>query len=338
MTALLDQYDGVLLDLDGTAYRGPVAVPGATRSIRAVTAAGRAVGYVTNNAARGSAEVARHLAALGFEADPEHVLTSAQAAAALLAERLTTGDLVLVVGTEALLDEVRAVGLTVTRTFDDQPAAVVQGHSPDTSWADLAQACLAIRAGALWVACNVDPTLPTDRGELPGNGSMVAALRTATGGEPLVAGKPQRRLLDLAAARLGLVRPLVVGDRMDTDIAGGAASGMDTLLVLTGVSGPAELLGAPRPLRPTYLAADLGALHEPAARAVIGARPDWSVELADLTVTLGFAGPDGAEPLDALRSLCVAVWAAEDTGGGRPSRVQAADAVAGEALAALGLA
>jgi HAD superfamily hydrolase (TIGR01450 family) len=271
---LLDRYDGVLLDLDGTVYRGPLAIPGAVHAVQAVRRAGRAVGYVTNNASRSPAEVAAQLTALGFDADPEHVITSSQAGAALLAERLAEGDAVLVVGTQALADEVRAVGLTAVRraaALEDGPPpavrAVVQGHSPTTCWADLAEACLAIRAGALWVACNVDPTLPTERGELPGNGSMVAALRTATGQEPLIAGKPQRRLLDQAAQRLSLRSPLVVGDRLDTDIAGASAAGMDALLVLTGVSRPAELRTVPPHLRPRYVAADLTALLRPAEQS-----------------------------------------------------------------------
>lgn len=299
--SLLDGYDGVLLDLDGTAYRGPVAVPGAVDSVAAAQRAGAAVGFVTNNAARGPAEVAAQLVALGFDADPRHVVTSAQAGAALLAERLTpVGGVVLVVGTESLADEVRAVGLAVVRAAGPTGqgvAAVVQGHSPETGWANLAEACLAIRAGALWVACNVDPTLPTDRGELPGNGSMVAALRTATGREPLVAGKPRRRLLDQAAERLELSRPLVAGDRLDTDVAGGTAADMDTLLVLTGVSTPADLLAAPPSMRPIYVAADLAALHEPAERSRVGPQPGWTVSVDADSVTLTAVPTSGQPPM-----------------------------------------
>jgi glycerol-1-phosphatase len=365
---LLDGYDGVLLDLDGTAYRGPVAVPGAVESVRAALAVGRVVGYVTNNASRAPQEVAAQLVALGFDADAGQVVTSAQAAAALLAERLLgrvegatppdsaaagggaaggaagAGVAVLVVGTEALAAEVRAVGLSVVRAFADGPAAVVQGHSPETGWAILAEACLAIRAGALWVACNVDPTLPTDRGQLPGNGSMVAALRVATGCEPEVAGKPRRRLLDQAARRLGLSAPLVAGDRLDTDIAGGVEAGMDTLLVLTGVSTPADVLAAEPRMRPTYLAADLSAMGLPAQTSRVAAVPGWSVEVSRDAVTLtaapvaeqvGGGASDG--PVDALRALCTAVWAADVGASDVATGVRAGDAVARSALDALGL-
>jgi glycerol 3-phosphatase-2 len=311
--ALVDRYDGVLLDLDGTAFRGAVPTPGAVRSLAEVRARGRAICFITNNASRSPAQVAQHLTQLGFTADAAHVVTSAQAGASLLTEHLQAGDTVLVVGTEALADEVRGVGLAAVRRFDQRPVAVVQGHSPDTGWADLAQACLAIRAGALWVACNVDPTLPTEIGELPGNGAMVAALRAATGCEPLVAGKPQRRLMDLGGARLQLRYPLVVGDRLDTDIAGARAAGMDALLVLSGVATPAALLAAPPQQRPRYVAADLISLLQPAATAEIGEQPDWRVQHSTGSATLSYRGADGsaAQPLAALRALCAALWLEE---------------------------
>jgi glycerol 3-phosphatase-2 len=356
---LLGCYDGVLLDLDGTVYRGRAAVPGAVPAVRGLRLAGVPVGYVTNNASRGAAQVAAQLAELGFATDARHVVTSAQAGAAMLAERLPAGAPVLVVGTAALAGEVRAAGLTVVSRAADpaetaagaRPAGVVQGHSPDTCWADLAAACLAIRGGALWVACNIDPTLPTERGELPGNGAMVAALRAATGREPLVAGKPQRRLLDQAAERLSLRRPLVVGDRLDTDAAGARAAGMAALLVLTGVSGPADLVAAAPELRPRFVAADLAALHGRAPDIEIVEQPGWLVELSGdgVLVTLhskgprtagvqaegagGSCGADTDDPLAALRALCAACWPA----GAAPVAFAGGDERARAALAALRL-
>jgi glycerol 3-phosphatase-2 len=309
---LLDGYDGVLLDLDGTAYRGAVPIPGAVESLSRVRERGRAVCFITNNASRSPAEVATHLCQMGFDADTAHVVTSAQAGASLLSEHLPAGEAVLVVGTEALADEVRAVGLRPIRRYDEGPAAVVQGHSPYTGWADLAQACLAIRGGALWVACNVDATLPTELGEVPGNGAMVAALRAATLREPLVAGKPARRLMELGASRLDMRRPLVVGDRLDTDIAGATAAGMDALLVLTGVSTPAQLLAAPVRQRPRFVAADLAALHQPASVAEIAPQAQWSVQVSADAAALSYRGSGGvgAQPLVALRALCAALWPA----------------------------
>ncbi len=177
MTALRDGYDALLLDLDGTLYQGPQEIPGARE---ALAAGQQSCYYVTNNASRRPGEVAEHLTELGFDADESTVVTSSQTAARLLAENVAPDSPVLIVGTEALADEVRNVGLRPVRSFEDAPAAVVQGHSPTTGWAILAEATLAIRAGAVWVAANLDSTLPTERGLVLGNGSMVAALRTAS--------------------------------------------------------------------------------------------------------------------------------------------------------------
>ncbi len=218
------------------------------------------------------AEVAQRLTERSMQVSAEEVVNSPQAAAALLAAVHHDGDAVLVVGTEALDEAVAAVGLRPVRSADDDPVAVVQGYSPDTGWRDLAEACLAIRAGADWVATNADSTLPTDRGILPGNGAMVAALVAATGSQPRVAGKPERPLLDAAVARVSARRPLVVGDRLNTDIAAAAHAGMDSLMVLTGVSTSADLLDTDPSLRPTYVAADL--------RGLTGGAP--LVRLADI--------------------------------------------------------
>ena len=191
---------------------------------------------------------------MGFTAESDDVVTSAQSAARLLAAQLPSGAAVLIVGTEALADEVRTVGLKPVRLWSDAPVAVVQGHSPQTGWPDLAEAALAIRGGALWVAANVDLTLPSERGLLPGNGSMVAALRAATDTEPQVAGKPEPTLLTDALARGDFHTPLVVGDRLDTDIAGANAAGLPSLLVLSGVSTAADTVRAALGQRPDYLA------------------------------------------------------------------------------------
>ena len=329
MTDLLSRYDVLLADLDGTLYAGAVAVPGAVAAIR--TAAGRGVrtAYITNNASRAPAEVAAHLAELGFPATTEDVVASSQAAAAMLAEQLPFGSPVLVVGTAALGAELTRVGLTPVDR-NDGAVAVVQGHSPDTGWRLLAEATIALRAGAVWVACNLDPTLPTERGPLPGNGSMVAALRTASGREPQVAGKPAPALLRDAVRRTGARSPLMIGDRLDTDVEGGRAAGVATLLVFTGVSDATELLATPAPRRPDFLGADLGALTRPADELAPGPRPSWQA-MVTAPGTLSLAGT--GDPLDALRALCAVHWAAD----GGPAQVHAADAGAADALRALGL-
>ncbi|MFD9667821.1 HAD-IIA family hydrolase [Rhodococcus sp. NPDC059968] len=307
MTALRDGYDALLLDLDGTLYQGPQEIPGARE---ALAAGEQSCYYVTNNASRRPGEVAEHLTELGFDADESTVVTSSQSAARLLAENVAPDSPVLIVGTEALADEVRNVGLRPVRSFEDAPAAVVQGHSPTTDWAILAEATLAIRAGAVWVAANLDSTLPTERGLVLGNGSMVAALRTATSREPLVAGKPAAPLMEDAMRRSSCVRPLVVGDRLDTDIEGANNVGLDSLLVLTGVSTAVDVLRAAPEQRPTYLASELDALNRPAEESLIGEDSRWSVEFdgTDLVIE---PTTDSAEPVESaalLRAATVGAW------------------------------
>ncbi len=312
----MTRYDALLVDLDGTVYAGPDAIPGAVEALEAARERGQSVSYVTNNASRSPAEVSEHLTRLGLTLTTEDVVTSAQAGASVLAEQLDPGAKVLILGTEALADEIRAVGLEPVRSADDEPVAVVQGHNPDTGWRQLAEATLALGRGATWVACNVDPTLPSDRGILLGNGSMVAALRTATRLDPQVAGKPAAPLLRQAIERAGSSTPLVVGDRLDTDIAGGHAVEADTLLVLTGISTPADVLAAPEDQRPSHIAADLGALADlDAVRLEV--TDGWEAAVVDGALEL--TAPDGATPdrsaeVAALRALCGAWWSSGSDG------------------------
>ncbi|MCG5433102.1 HAD-IIA family hydrolase [Mycobacterium sp. MYCO198283] len=330
MPTLAQQHDCLLLDLDGTVYRGAEPTAGARETLDAL--AGPRVLFVTNNASRTALQVAAHLRELGFTASGDDVVTSAQAAAALLAEQLPAGARVLVVGTDALAGEIEGVGLLPVRRHDEQPVAVVQGHSPDTAWWNLAEAALAIGDGALWMAANVDVTLPTERGLLPGNGAMVAALRAATGRAPQIAGKPAPALLTNAAARVGATSPLVVGDRLDTDLAGACAAGLPSLMVLTGVSTAAETVWAAPDERPTYLAADLRGLNEEAAAVRVGPNDQYSVTVDGDTVTLTTIA--GEDPMAALRALAHAVWSS----GLERGRIVAADDRAQQALVAVGLA
>jgi glycerol-1-phosphatase len=265
VTRLRERFGALLLDLDGTLYRGNVVVPGAPEALSSDSSSEVLV-YVTNNASRSAASVAEHLAGMGFTATEDDVVTSAQAAAHVLADRLAPGSTVLVVGTDDLAAEIAHVGLRPIRRFDDdRPDAVVQGHSPQTAWPDLAEASFALRAGALWVAANTDATLPLERGLAPGNGAMVTALRAATGLEPVVAGKPFAPLLEDALTRAGTRSALVVGDRLDTDIDGAHCVGLESLLVLTGVSTLADLAEQPADRWPTYVSDTLDALNHPVA-------------------------------------------------------------------------
>jgi HAD superfamily hydrolase (TIGR01450 family) len=271
---LVDAYDLVIFDLDGVVYLVDRPIAGAVEAVAALHDEGRAVAYATNNASRRPTEVAALLTGMGVPARPDEVFTSARASASLLAERFPAGAPILVVGADALRAEVREAGLTVVGSADDGPVVVVQGYGPQVAWADLAEASVAIRAGAQWVATNTDRTLPTARGPLPGNGSLVAALATALERQPdMVVGKPAPGLFTTAARQAGARRALVVGDRLDTDIEGAVRAGMDSLLVLTGVSRREEALAAPAQQRPTYVAPDLSGLFaaEEAVRVRDGA-------------------------------------------------------------------
>jgi glycerol 3-phosphatase-2 len=269
---LIDAYDLVILDLDGVVYLGEEPIPGATEAIGLLQREGPPMLFATNNASRSADEVAALLTRLGIKATGIDVLTSAAVAADALAERLAPGSAVLVVGSEPLAAEVRRVGLTPVDDAGARPAAVVQGYAPHVGWTQLAEACLAIRAGAQWVATNTDATLPSPRGDLPGNGALVAALRTALQRDPdLVVGKPHPEFFTAAAARAGSRRPLVVGDRLDTDIEGAVRAGIDSLLVLTGVSSAAQAHATAPEWRPTYLGDDLAALFDPAVTTASGA-------------------------------------------------------------------
>ncbi|WP_433781637.1 HAD-IIA family hydrolase [Actinomycetospora sp. CA-101289] len=327
-------YDALLVDLDGTVYKGPSAIDGAVESLEAARATAT-ISYVTNNASRGPDEVAGHLRELGLTLETEDVVTSAQAGAAVLGEQCEPGAKVLVVGTEALCEEIRLVGLEPVRSDEDDPIAVVQGHSPETGWPILAEATLALRRGVIWVACNVDPTLPHERGMMLGNGSLVAALELASGREPQVAGKPAAPLLQQAIERAGAQHPLIIGDRLDTDIAGAHAVDTDSLLVLTGVSTAADLLVAPPEYRPTFLGADLRVLDGDleATRVVDGGPAGWRADRDGDTLVLHSEDGAGDDDVAALRALCRAAW----DGAGDHDGVRGDDDRAEKVITTLGL-
>jgi HAD superfamily hydrolase (TIGR01450 family) len=304
-------YDAALLDLDGVVYLGGSAVPGAPEALAEARHQGLRLAFVTNNASRSPSAIAAQLNRLGVPADAAEVVTSAQAAARLLAERLPPGSPVLVVGGTGLRIALRERGLRPVSTALDRPAAVVQGYGPDVNYGMLAEGGLAVRAGAWFVASNADVTLPTARGLQPGNGSLVQVIATATGQRPVVAGKPEPPLHAEAVERSGARRPLVVGDRLDTDIEGAVRVGADSMLVLTGVTQPADAVLAPERQRPTYLAPDLSGLLEPQpAVTVDGAQfqcGGWTVRCDRGQVEIT---GHGEAAIDGLRALCAAAWSA----------------------------
>lgn len=309
MTTLAQLHDCLLVDLDGTVYRGDEPTVGAVSALAGLAA--RTL-FVTNNASRSAEQVAAHLCQLGFTADGDDVVTSAQVAAHLLAEEHPPGSAVLVVGTAALADEITVVGLRPVRGWRDKPVAVVQGHSTGTGWADLAEAAVAIRAGARWVATNIDPTLPSENGLLPGNGAMVAALQTATDAHPTVAGKPSPAVMTHALARGYFHAPLVVGDRLDTDIAAANAAELPSLMVLTGASCASDVVDAAPAHRPTHIGHDLRAVHLETDAVAIAPQPAWHTEIDGSAVTVGARGdraPD--DELSVVRAVADAVWTAD---------------------------
>lgn len=319
MTALAEIYDVALLDLDGVVYVGAAAVPHAQQSLADVRRGGMRLAFVTNNAARPPRVVAEHLSSLGVEADASEVVTSAQAAARLVAEMLPGGSRVLVVGGEGLIDALAERGLVAVSELADQPAAVVQGFHPDVGWRLLAEGAYAIAAGLPWVASNIDTTIPTPRGRAPGNGTFVEVLKLTTGQAPIVAGKPETPMHREAVLRTGAQRPLVVGDRLDTDIEGARRAGSDSLLVLTGVTDPDELVHASANHRPSYVGEDLRALlampDQVGVRAGVTQCGGWSAVVDEGRIGVEQVS-DEVTRLDALRALCGAAWAADEPPAG----------------------
>ncbi len=314
--ALSEAYDVGVLDLDGVVYIGHDPVPGAAEALAKARATGMRLAFATNNASRTPSATAALLTEVGVPARAEDVVTSAQAAARLLGERLPAGAKVLVVGGMGLRQALRERGLRPVSTAADEPAAVVQGHAPGLSYGLLAEGAQAVARGALFVASNADTTIPSRGGTpRPGNGAMIQVIRTATGVDPIVTGKPERPLHRETILRTGARRPLIVGDRLDTDIEGAHNGGADSLLVLTGVTTPRTLLAASPNHRPTYIAADLSGLLVPHAEV---RTEKGGYVCGGWTVSQEMSLSGSGNPIDGLRALCAAVWeTGEPTAGER---------------------
>lgn len=309
--------DGILFDLDGVVYRGEHAVAHAPAAINALEVP---YGFVTNNASRSPGDVAAHLRELGIHAEAEQVTTSAQAAAALIAREYGSGTKVLMVGGDGLRTALEQESLSIVDSAEDAPEVVVQGTSQTITWAELAEAVYAINNGADHVATNLDSTMPTERGMALGNGALVAAVSHATGVQTTyAAGKPEPQIFIHASQRAGMAAPLVVGDRLDTDIKGAAGARIPGLVVLTGVCTPRDILAAREGERPRYIARDLRGLHE-SHPPVVADRAGWTcgeaharVEGGELRVGSRAISGTGAAvevSVDELRAACAAAWAA----------------------------
>lgn len=310
----LDDVDVVLADLDGVVYAGPGALPHAVDSLNRAQEEGRRLGYITNNASRTDATVAAHLSSLGLRVAADDVVTSPQAAMRLMRGLVPAGSTLLVIGGEGLVVEVEKAGFVVTRSAEDAPAAVVQGFAPEVGWTQLAEAAYALatpveEGGIPWVATNTDWTIPQARGIAPGNGTLVSAVHTAVGRLATIAGKPERPIFDEAVTRTGATNPLFIGDRLDTDIQGARAAEMASLLVLTGIDRPKQVLAAPPSQRPDFIVADLRELFEPYPATIVkGERTrvgDAVVEIdgVDLRIV-----SEGSRQIDLLRAGAAAIW------------------------------
>jgi len=231
----------VLIDLDGVVYSGREPIPGASDFLAAARRRGMAFLLVTNNSTASPELVAERLGAMGIPVSPSEILTSAQAAAAYVRAHASPGARVAIVGEDGLRQAVNAEGFVIS---DDDPDVGVEwllaGLDRAFDYQKLTRATRAILAGARFVATNADALLPIEGGQvIPGAGSIVAAIQTATTVAPVVVGKPEPGLFEHGLRRLGGLLPsqvAMIGDRLDTDVDGGKRAGLSTILVLSGVT------------------------------------------------------------------------------------------------------
>lgn len=305
--AIVESHDLVMFDLDGVVYVSGKEVDGAARRIDRVRASGRHVAFVTNNASKTPEQVVAKLLRTGVRADPSDVVTSAQAAASLLVAEHGRGARILLLGGEGLETALREVGLEPVGD-PEGAVAVTSGYGPDVRWRDIMRAAALVRDGVPYVASNADMTIPTDYGLAPGHGVLVSTIARFAGVTPIVAGKPEKPLMNETVRRVGGERPLMVGDRLDTDIEGAHAIGIPSLLVLTGVTWVEDLVAAGPGLRPSYISPDLEGLFE--AHPVPQSGPDgvtlggWVATVTDGVLTIDGAGTDA----DWWRVAATAGW------------------------------
>jgi glycerol-1-phosphatase len=290
---IVDRYDSFLFDLDGVLYRGSEPVPGAAEVVDAIRERGKPVAFMTNNSARTPDEVVAHLRSVGVRADVDEVETSALATAKLLSERDVRS--AFVIGETGLVTALRDANITVVdvppalgahhrdgrdgtppddgtnerpakasgerHAGDERSPVVVVGLDRHLTYERLRDAALLVERGSSFVASNADASFPAEDGAAwPGAGAISAVIETTTGVAPEIVGKPHAPLLRSALARAGGRRPLVIGDRLDTDIAGAVGLGWDSLLVLTGISTRADVRKLDPASRPTYVGDDLRVL------------------------------------------------------------------------------
>lgn len=258
-------FQNLIIDMDGVLWRGETPVPGLPDFFAVLRAQGLAFVLATNNATKTAAQYERRLAGYGVEIPARQILNSAEASALFLRHKLFPGAAVYVVGEEGLRMAMEEQGLKVLAADgfigpESRADAVVVGFTRYVCYPQLASAAHLINHGADFIGTNPDVTIPTEMGPLPGAGSLLAFIKAATGVEPVIVGKPNRTLFDEALRRLNSQpqATAMVGDRLTTDIAGGSAAGLKTILLLSGVTDQAELEASS--IQPDLVFEDLRAL------------------------------------------------------------------------------
>ena len=244
----MDKYKAFCLDLDGTVYRGNQAIPEAVAFIDKLQKKGTDPFYITNNSSMTQAQLQKKLSLFGIKTDQEHIMTSAIAAAKYCKKNFN-GLSVMMIGEKGLEEALEMEEIFVTRT---SPDVVIMGIDREISYAKLEDACLAIRAGAHFIATNSDGAFPTERGLVPGNGSFVRLMETATGKIPMFVGKPEPHMLGFIQAGNGFRKDemVMIGDNYETDILAGIYFGIDTIHVEGGVTSREEVIM--KEVQPTY--------------------------------------------------------------------------------------
>ena len=310
---LSNDHDLALVDLDGVVYRGHLPISYASESLNQLQNQGVTVLYATNNASRTPENVAEQLVGLGIKTEPNKVLTSAQACAINMTKYLPKGAKILVIGGAGLIQAVTSQGFQVVSSAEDNPAAVAQGYSPELGWKDLAEAAYAITGGATHFATNKDLSIPTARGYAPGNGTLVLAVEHATGQSAISSGKPSSLMYQIGIEKAQATAPLVIGDRLDTDLAGAREADIPGLLVFTGVNRIKDTALAPKHLRPSYIGRDLRCLFEAHPNVVATENGYYicnkvSVTMAEGGIVKITQGNPDTDLLDIARASIVASW------------------------------
>ena len=258
--AIADSYDGFLLDLDGVVWLGHKFLPGAAGAINALIDSGKPVAFITNSPRIPRSETAQHLRDGGVDIPDELVITAASTLIARALEELGDERRVMAVGTDSFKAQLEEAGLELAPADGWQSAHVVlvSGHY-GFDYEELKWVAMAVRAGVTLIVTGRDPTMPMPDGLWPGTGSIVAAIETASGGTAIATGKPEPAIFEAGLDAIGRPeRVAMVGDRIDTDISGAQAIGIDGILVTTGATSAEELAGSE--IRPDHLITSLADL------------------------------------------------------------------------------